>query len=281
MSMKQAEPLVREITVGQWGMISTRQASAVGVSRLDLSRLEKAGKLERMSTGIYRQTAAPQSQYDNVRAAWLSTEPETLAWKRYDEPSVIVGSSTAAWLHRIGDLQPEPYEFFSTTRRQSARDDVHFRQRTIASNELRIVEGLPATSVEQTIADLLQDVGDVSLVGAAFRDAATSGREPDRGRMEPMLAGLAKRYGFAPGNGGQVYDMLAVEAGTDPESVFVRYANQVDLQPYIDESVRKFMDEAVRKALAENKEWSEMLQRLGADVPRALSSGKVSRPDAG
>lgn len=54
-SMKSTEALraLADVTACQWGMVTTAQAAALGVSRLMLSRLAEAGHLERLAHGVY------------------------------------------------------------------------------------------------------------------------------------------------------------------------------------------------------------------------------------
>ncbi|MDO4061209.1 type IV toxin-antitoxin system AbiEi family antitoxin domain-containing protein, partial [Clavibacter michiganensis] len=125
-----ALPLLAELTAGQWGMVTTAQAEAVGVSRLQLSRLAQRGLLERMAHGVYRDAGSAPGEWDPIRAAWISTDSRRTAEERITsgDPRAVVGGSTAAHLHGYGDLQPEPYDFITSKRRQSQRSDVRYRQ---------------------------------------------------------------------------------------------------------------------------------------------------------
>ena len=78
--MKSTEALrvLAELTSYQWGMVTSAQASMRGVTRLDLSRLADSGHTIRLAHGVYMDAGAPGDQYDDLRAAWLSTEPKRL-----------------------------------------------------------------------------------------------------------------------------------------------------------------------------------------------------------
>ena len=82
--MKSTEVLrvLADLTAYQWGMFTSAQASMHGITRLDLSRLAEAGHLERLAHGVYKDAGAPGDQFDDLRAAWLSTDPKRLAHER-------------------------------------------------------------------------------------------------------------------------------------------------------------------------------------------------------
>jgi hypothetical protein len=60
----------------------------------------------RLAHGIYRDAGAPSDEFEDLRAAWLSTEPGKLAEQRLSAPAsgVVVAGASAARLHQIGDL---------------------------------------------------------------------------------------------------------------------------------------------------------------------------------
>lgn len=218
--MKSAEVLrrVQEISADQWGLFTTAQAKQQGIIGTELSRVARAGHIEPIIHGVHRLVGTPTDEYEGLRAVWLSTEPGRLAYERLDdEGSVVVSGATAAWLHGLGDLPPEPYEFSSPVRRQSRRADVRFRRRPIPQKAKTIAEGLPVTTVERTIGDLVQDRTDESLVIDCLVDAA------DRGQlnMDALAAALDPEN---PDRGAVRRDELLRAAGLDDESVIRRVA---------------------------------------------------------
>jgi predicted transcriptional regulator of viral defense system len=184
---------VAGVTVGQWGMVTTAQAGALGVSRLVLSRLAEAGHLERLAHGVYKDAGVPTDQYDDLRAAWLSTDPTRLAEHRLDDGAsgVVVASTSAATLYGMGDFWADRHEFVAPIRRQSQRSGIRFRRRVLDSRDVTVVQGLPAMRVEKTLTDLLDDVGDQSLVADTLRDAEKNGfkRTDGTGLLEKLLEG--------------------------------------------------------------------------------------------
>lgn len=214
MKMLQALQQVSTITAFQWGMITSAQASRIGVSTLVLSRLASTGLLERVGRGGYRLAGAPADQHEALKAAWLSTDPSRTASARLTDGTagVVVAGASAASLHGVGELWADQCNFVSPSRRQSQRKDVRFRVRTLAAQDVTVVGGLPVMSVERTLADLLDDLGDVSLVAIALRDTDRTGTL-DWQRLSHLLTPLAARTGFKAGDGAALLDHLCTIAG--------------------------------------------------------------------
>lgn len=120
-----------QVTGSQWGLVTAAQAGARGITRLMLARLTESGHLERLLHGVYRVVGAPSDQFDDLRAAWLSTDPKPLAEERLADltSGVVVASTSAAQLHGVGDLWADKNEFVAATRRQSQRSDIRYRTR--------------------------------------------------------------------------------------------------------------------------------------------------------
>jgi len=219
-----------DITAYQWGMVTAGQASMAGVSRLDLSRLAQSGHLNRLAHGVYMDAGVPSSPLDDLRAAWLSTDPRILGAARLSEPAagVVVAASSAAALHGIGDLWAQRHEFISPTRRQSQRQNIRYRTRTLDAQDVTVVEGLPVMTLERTITDLVEEVGDLSLVSDALREAARQ-RELDLDRLTQLLAPLAHQHGFATADGAALLERLQQDAGIDPDTLARQIAQSPSL----------------------------------------------------
>lgn len=208
-----------EVTESQWGMVTTAQARAQGIDHMTLKRLNDDGHLTRLIHGVYRSTGAPSAEHEELRAAWLATEPRRLALERLrdDRPGIVVSGESAARLHGIGDLRATRSEFTSPTRRQSQRLDVRYRIRNLPREDITVRDGLPATTRERTIADLVEDRQDLSTVADALRDA-TRQSVLDTERLTELLAPLARRNGCAAGDGAALLEKLSQSAGIDENS---------------------------------------------------------------
>lgn len=220
MKSPEALRLLAELSASQWGMVTTAQAVTHGVQRLDLSRLAKAGHLERLAHGVYRDVGAPSGEFEGLRTAWLAADPSHTAEQRLrDLPNgtVVMGQSAAS-LHGVGDLPADRHELSTPVRRQSQRPEVSYRQRKLEPGDVTIAHGLPVTTIERTVADLVEARTDLSLVADVLRDAART-RRLDTSRLRELLGPLAARNDLRKGDGAALLDRLTALAGLDPASL--------------------------------------------------------------
>jgi predicted transcriptional regulator of viral defense system len=209
-----------QLAAYQWGMVTSAQAGLHGITRLDVSRLTEAGHLERLAHGIYKDVGAPGDQFDDLRAAWLSTDPRTMGEARLKNRAggVVVAGESATILHGIGNFRALRHDFVAPTRRQSQRKEIRFRRRVLDPRDVTVVEGLPVMTIERTIADLVEDVNELSLVADALRDASRR-RILDLDRLRELLAPMAERNGFGKGDGDALLNRLMEIAGIDVDSL--------------------------------------------------------------
>jgi predicted transcriptional regulator of viral defense system len=236
-----------DLTAGQWGMLTTAQATARGISRLQLSRLAEDGQLERVGHGIYRDTGAPPERFDGIKAAWLSVNPKLTAQERMQSMSAdaVVSGPTASHLLGLGDLVPEPYQFTVPTRRQTQRDSLTFRVRRLPASSVTIREGLPITTTEQTIADLIDERQDLSLVAGVFADADSL----DSDELTRLLEPLAQRNGFKRGDGAAFYSELERLAQRDVDSLARAVSNTALASKIAQEHLRSVDMSALSESL--------------------------------
>ncbi len=191
---------------------------------LSLSRLAKAGHFERLVHGVYKDAGAPSDEFDDLRAAWLSTDPNRLAEDRIRDAAreVVVASTSAAFLHGMGTPG-------LTVISLSLLFDVRVNEMgsafgsVLEDRDVTIVRGLPAMRTERTLVDLLEDIGDQSLVADAL-GAAMRKQVVDLDRLRTLLGPLAERNGFKKNDGAALLDKLAESAGLDLDSVARRIA---------------------------------------------------------
>jgi hypothetical protein len=98
-------------------------------------------------------------------------------------------------------------EFISPVRRQTQRSEISYRQRGLGPGDVTIVSGLPATTVERTIADLVEARTDLSLVADVLGGAVRKSRL-DLTRLEQLLAPLSARNGFPRSQGAALLNRL-------------------------------------------------------------------------
>ncbi|MFV4914394.1 type IV toxin-antitoxin system AbiEi family antitoxin domain-containing protein [Microbacterium lacticum] len=180
------------IAAERWGMVTTAQASEVGVSRKTLSALTVSGALERLAQGVYRMAGAPVAmlEIDTIRVHWVALG---------GTKSLVAAGKSAATLHEIGDWFPGASEFVSPARRTTRIDGVRIRIRSLEAADTVFVDGMPTMTVERTIADLVESREDLSLVSGALRDAAMAGKLTAPRRLGRLLQPFARRNGALNG----------------------------------------------------------------------------------
>ncbi|SDC09151.1 Transcriptional regulator, AbiEi antitoxin, Type IV TA system [Raineyella antarctica] len=189
---------VARLAAGQWEMLTTAQAEREGITRVQLSRLADAGVLERVDRGIYTLASSPDD-HRRLRAAWLSLDPVHTVEERLADPVAagVVSFASAAGLHQLGDLLDDQPEFTLPGRKQSRRN-MRIHRLALAADDVQLVEGLPTTTVERTIADLLRDGHDPDLVAQIVGQALRRGAL-DQERLAAHLQPLAHAHGQPDG----------------------------------------------------------------------------------
>ncbi len=268
---KDALRVLAEVTAYQWGMVTSAQASMHGITRLDLSRLTEAGHLKRLAHGVYMDAGAPSDPFDDLRAAWLSTEPKIMGEARLKDRAngVVVAGASAARLHDMGDLWSGRHEFVSPNRRQTQRAEIRYRQRFLDPQDVTLVEGLPAMTMERTISDLVEEVGDLSLVSDALRDASFK-RNLDVARLRDLLAPLAERNGFKKGDGSGLLNRLLEIAGIDPDAVARRVAADASLGSRVAANYFSNLGEADFDRLIVTPEMQETMRSIQESIAATL-----------
>jgi predicted transcriptional regulator of viral defense system len=191
----------------QWGLVTTRQAAAIGVPRMQLSRMSAAGVLERIAQGVYRMAGVPEQEHEEILAAWLSVSD---GGRTGDTSRVIVGGAAAARLHGLGDLWVDAIDLVCERRRTSRNPRVRMRTMPLPAEDVTLVEGVPVMTPMRTLADLVEQWVDLSLVADALRDADVRGVADLRERAR-HLAPLADRDGLSSGEA--FAEQIALEAG--------------------------------------------------------------------
>lgn len=270
---------------GQWGMVTTAQAKMLGVSRLDMSRLEQSGAMERLAHGVYKDAGVPSDSFEGIRAAWLSIEPKRTAEERLrDVPNeAVVCLQSAAWMLDAGDFVPEPYRFSTPWRRQTQREDLRLRTRRYPDESVRIVNGLPVTTFEQTAADLVEAGTDLSLIqDMLLQEFVRRSGNLDRERIATLLAPLAKRHGFAPGDGKALATALLLGPVDDHIHNTLMEAAQVigerfrDLRCSTQHMFSRIDTDAIADALVDIPEFTQLfVERMGSNRDQTYNGDPI------
>lgn len=189
---------VSELAASQWGLLTTAQAERQGITRLHLARLTDAGVLERVERGVYA-TASSPADHRALRAAWLTLDPARTAEERLADPAKtgVASHTSAAALHRLGDLLDDTPELTVPHRKQSRRG-IRLHRMSLPDSDITFVDGLPATTQERTVADLLRDGHDPDHVAQIIGQGVRRG-VIDLTSLTEHLEPLARRHGQPSG----------------------------------------------------------------------------------
>ncbi len=177
----------------RWGMFTTAQAEAVGVSRKQLVRMTTSGVLERLAQGVYRMTGTPPQDHENIYATWLALGGATSQPTEAGAPALVAAGVTAAMVHEIGDFFLDGIDFIVGSRKTTRLPDVRLRILPLTPADATSVNGLPTLTVERTITDLLTLGTDTSLIDDALREAAQFGKITDPQRLRADLTAAPAR----------------------------------------------------------------------------------------
>lgn len=195
----------------RWGLFTSSQAVAAGITYKQLTRLTANGVVERVIHGVYRVVGAPAVEHELTCAVWLALGGAN--YRAGEVPPVVAAGTTATTLHGIGDWYQDGFDFIVPARKGTRLPGVRFRIRHLERDEITFVQQLPVLTIERTIADLVEQWQDLSLVAGAVHDARTSGRllEPDRlaGYLDPLAAARGRSSGAE-----FLSDLLELAAGT-------------------------------------------------------------------
>lgn len=184
---------IEELSASE-GIFTTAQAASLGVPRNALSHAVSSGRAERVLHGAYKLTGVPSNFTDELSGIWKLTAPDKFIHERMQVANwdgIVVGGTTAASLHNIGDFYLSPYRIYSPKRINSRNESARFSTRQVDSEDVTWIEGLPVTCRERTLVDLCLDDEDWSLVEDAFVDAVDQGIAYSR--LRQLLADHASR----------------------------------------------------------------------------------------
>jgi len=159
-----------EIAEAQAGFLTAHQAVDAGIPRSTLSyHATESDALERVAHGVYRMRRFPTSPHDHVIAGWL-------ALARADG---VVSHESALELLDLTDLIAEEVHVTLPRAKRGLRTPPgvrnHFTARPIDSQHRRLVLGIPVTSVERTVTDMVRSSGWTEQTDIAIRQAVQRG----------------------------------------------------------------------------------------------------------
>ncbi len=170
-----------EIAESQGGFLAAHQAVAAGIPRSTLSyHATESNALERVGHGVYRIRRFPAPPHGHVIAGWL-------ALARADG---VVSHESALELLDLSDLIADEIHITLPRAKRGLRTPpgvhIHFTDRSIDRRARRLVLGIPVSSVERTVADLLRSGGWTEQIDLAVSQAVRRGLTT-RPRLEAEL----------------------------------------------------------------------------------------------
>ncbi|NAS22284.1 hypothetical protein GT755_11385 [Herbidospora sp. NEAU-GS84] len=197
MRRHQALKVVSAQATDQWGLVTTAQAKLAGLSSVDLTRLHEAGLIQGVGRGVYLVGGAPVPDHLEIKLAWLRLDPARPAWQRHqpDTYGGVVSHSSACELHGLGDVPASRVEITVPARRTTREPGVKLHRAAIDLSDVTIVDGLPVTTAERTVVDLLAARADGGHVGGVIADALRLG-QADQTRLATRITPFPKTYGL-------------------------------------------------------------------------------------
>ena len=255
MKRVQAQAILGGLAANQDGLVTSAQAMARGIEGVTLRRLRDAGLLEPVGRGVYLISGATTPTHLEIRIAWLRLDPPRPAWERdgRGEKDGVVSHRSACLLHQLGDI-PAPNVELTVPGRLTTREPwvtLHRHDGPLSAEEITVVDGLPVTTVDRTILDLLQDGADGGHVGGVIADAERHGLL-DRRALAQQVGQFGQRYAMPGASGAQLLSMLTAEAGK-------HHDNEAALDAVVDAAAVGYRD-ALRHVLqdtvlAEGENW--------------------------
>jgi len=158
------------IAEAQGGYLSAAQAIAAGIPRSTLTYQAREGSaLERVAQGVYRLRRFPTPPHGHVIAAWLAVA----------RADAVVSHESALELLDLTDVIADHVHLTLPRAKRGLRTPrgvrAHFTARPIERRQRRQVQGIPVTTVERTLADLLRTGGWTEQIDLAVRQAVERG----------------------------------------------------------------------------------------------------------
>ncbi len=156
----------------QDGLLSSKAARELGITDSALTRLAQRGRLERVSRGVYRIAHYPPDRLAQYREAVL--------WAQASQGPELVALShaTALLLYGISDSNPSGVDLTvpkSARLRRQQPKWIMVHKADLTEADISEHEGIPVTSVERSILDVLVSTNRIDVVRQATADALREG----------------------------------------------------------------------------------------------------------
>lgn len=154
----------------QAGYFTAAQALGAGLARSTLKHHARpGGRFVRIGSGLYRLKYFPGSMNEHIMSAWLPLR----------DAGAIVSHASALELHELSDIIPSMTHLTLPRDKRGVRPrpgvQLHTAENFPTTCELSSIQGLPVTSVERTIVDILAAGERTEQAEMAVREALERG----------------------------------------------------------------------------------------------------------
>jgi len=167
---KEATSGLYTLAEGHAGYLTARGAAKAGIPRSTLSHHARPGRrLVHVARGLYRLRDFPSSPHEHIVAGWLRTPPSADA---------VVSYESALELDDLSDvIADQVHVTVPRAKRRKPIEGVVIHPTTfpITERHRRDVLGIPVTTVDRTIIDVLRWTGMTEQVEAAVAEALRRG----------------------------------------------------------------------------------------------------------
>ncbi len=162
--------MLGRIAEGQAGYVTPAQARTAGFHRNTLlHHAREEGRLEKTARGLYRLRFYPRSQFEPIAAAWVQTDPER----------AVVSHESALELYGLSDVAPSAVHLTlprdQRWRRPATGMRFHLPRHPLRRQQVRRIHGMPTTTPERTIIDVLESGTQPEQVEQAVKEALARG----------------------------------------------------------------------------------------------------------
>jgi predicted transcriptional regulator of viral defense system len=153
-----------EIAEAQAGYFTASQAQTAGFSTERLSANVKSGRFVRITHGIYRLYHFPGSPYEDMFVAWLRAGS-----------SSVISHESALVLYNLSDVLPSKVHLIVPRTASRRRKGIRQHTNRLLADEITKRNGLPITTIERTLSDLIATGLAQELIGQAIHEALQRG----------------------------------------------------------------------------------------------------------
>jgi predicted transcriptional regulator of viral defense system len=168
-----------QIAEAQAGYFSATQAKTGCFSHERLSANVKNGRFVRIAQGVYRLRNFPGSPYEDLFAAWLRAGS-----------SAVVSHESALAVYELSDIMPSEIHLIVSRNASRRRKGIRQHTNLLRKDEITRRNGLPITTVERTLVDLIKTGLAEEIIHQAIQEALQRGLT-----NREKLLGQAKRAG--------------------------------------------------------------------------------------